>query len=123
MTLRYFKFPIGQWRDKDKIGPSPSPAKVLAFFEPMLRFVESELEAGHSVLIHCLAGAHRAGCAGIASLMWLCNFDHTTAIPAAQRLRPVIDPIGGYPIILEKLNAALEPRRKIAAEPTPSPNP
>ena len=31
------------------------------------------------MLIHCLAGAHRAGTAGVASLMHLCGFDARTA--------------------------------------------
>ena len=29
------------------------------FLSPCVSFIEAELAAGHSVLVHCLAGAHR----------------------------------------------------------------
>ena len=43
--------------------------------QPLFDFVDSKLGAGESVLIHCLAGAHRAGTAGTACLMHLCAID------------------------------------------------
>mmetsp|Transcript_74386 Transcript_74386/g.172384 ORF Transcript_74386/g.172384 Transcript_74386/m.172384 type:complete len:240 (-) Transcript_74386:33-752(-) len=113
--IKYFRFPIGKWRTH--LGSSPSPAQVLQFFEPMFQFVEAELAAGQGVLIHCLAGAHRAGTAGIAALMWLCHLRSGDATSLARRLRPAIRPIGGYPMILERLDASLASRRAAAAEP------
>jgi protein-tyrosine phosphatase len=41
----------------------------------MFDFVESELLAGRNVLIHCLAGAHRAGTAGTSCLMYFLKID------------------------------------------------
>ena len=55
------------------------------------------------MLIHCLAGAHRAGTAGVASLMHLCGFDARTATRIAQTARPAINPIGSFPDLLAAL--------------------
>jgi len=46
------------------------------------------------VIIHCLAGAHRAGTAGVACLMHLADLDRATATTIAQTARPAINPIG-----------------------------
>ena len=63
------------------------------------------------MLIHCLAGAHRAGTAGVACLMHLCDLDMQTAVTIAQTARPAINPIGDFP----KLLSALDRARKRAA--------
>merc|ERR1712151_1137848 len=76
------------------------------FWEPYFRFIVDSLKDGRNVLVHCLAGAHRAGTAGIGALMLLCNWDVQRAIPAAQRLRSVIEPIGGFPELLQNLERA-----------------
>jgi len=43
---------------------------VLRFFNPIFSFVEQQTELGNSILIHCLAGAHRAGTTGVSWLMF-----------------------------------------------------
>lgn len=113
--VEYHAFSIGRWRSQ--LGMSPTPAATLRYFEPHLAWIEGELATGRHVLVHCLAGAHRAGTCGIASLMWLLNIPSSEAIPLAQRLRPVIEPIGGYPMLLQLLSDALAPRRGASAPP------
>lgn len=81
---------------------------VLKFYKPLFQFVDSRLGAGHNILIHCLAGAHRAGTAGISCLMYLCELDPATATTLAKRARPAIDPIGHFPQLLELLGRALD---------------
>ena len=34
--------------------------KLVKFLSPCVAFIEAELGAGRSVLVHCLAGAHRS---------------------------------------------------------------
>ena len=58
------------------------------------------LSGGGSVLVHCLAGAHRAGTTGCLLLMHYCGLSADDAILAAKQLRPVINPIGNLPGIL-----------------------
>lgn len=85
---------------------SPKPAQTREYFEPLFAFVEQELAAGNNVLIHCLAGAHRAGTAGVACLMHLCDLEPSTAITIAQTARPAINPIGDFPKLLAALDKA-----------------
>lgn len=59
-------------------------------------------------MVHCLAGAHRAGTTGCACLIFFGNMDVSTAISTAKKLRPIIDPIGQLPEFLRKLKAALD---------------
>ena len=104
----YLRFPISQWYHALGHGHTAVPHKrVLAYFAPLFDFVDEALAAGHNVLIHCLAGAHRAGTAGIASLMHLCEIDVTTAVAMAKRARPAINPIGSFPRLLQLLEGAL----------------
>ena len=66
----------------------------------MLKFVEKALNKGENVLIHCLAGAHRAGTTSIINLMHFENLGADKAIKLAKSIRPVIDPISNFPQLL-----------------------
>ena len=44
------------------------------------------------MLIHCFAGAHRAGTTGVAWLMHAERLSAADALRVAQRCRPIIDP-------------------------------
>ena len=44
-------------------------AMYLEFTNPMFAFIEEAIAGGESVLVHCLAGAHRAGTTGCACLV------------------------------------------------------
>ena len=46
-----------------------APEEVLNAFAPVHGFIEDALESGGSVLVHCLAGAHRAGTTGVSYMM------------------------------------------------------
>ena len=67
------------------------PAAVATFFAPLFDFLDSEMAAGNVVLIHCLAGAHRAGSAGVATLMYYTGMSVREATAAAKKLRPAIN--------------------------------
>lgn len=56
---------------------------------------------GRSVLIHCLAGAHRAGTTGVLYLMAKHDISQGRATKLAKELRPVIDPIGTLKDLLQ----------------------
>ena len=73
-------------------GPVAEIELVYSFFEPVLQFIRHAAENGGHVLIHCFAGAHRAGSTGVAFLMYMEHLRTEDAIATAQCLRPVIDP-------------------------------
>lgn len=107
----YLSFNIGWWRstlgnDRD------DPVKVLEYFQPLFDFLDAELAAGNAILIHCLAGAHRAGTAGIASLMYLTGMNAEEATKTAISLRPIINPIGDFPRLLKTLEEAFRLKKQ-----------
>ena len=73
--------------------------------------IDRALENGHNVLIHCLAGAHRAGTTAIAYLMHRAKLDVRSAIISAKLCRPIISPIGSFPNLLIRLDMALKEKR------------
>jgi len=100
--LKYFTFKISHWQN----FLNSSPESVAAFVDPLFAFIDEALAKGESVLIHCLAGAHRAGTTGCACLVHYVGLDVPTAIVTAKRCRSIIDPIGHLPEFLKRLKAA-----------------
>ena len=50
-------------------APTETPEDILKFFAPAFNFIDRALEKGNNVMVHCLAGAHRAGTTGVAYMM------------------------------------------------------
>ena len=82
----------------------------------MFEFIETAIASGKSVLVHCLAGAHRAGTTGCACLMHFAGLEPGAAIQTAKRLRPIIDPIGSLPELLLRLHKARSARMQTKSE-------
>lgn len=106
--LRYYVFPIAQWGS----FVSRTDESVLQFTDPLFEFILSAISQGESVLVHCLAGAHRAGTTGCACLVHFADMEPVKAIQTAKRLRPIIDPIGSLPELLNRLHKARSSRKK-----------
>lgn len=109
--LAYLRFNVSYWARH--IGPEHE--SVLAFTQPLFAFIDEAHSAGGSVLVHCLAGAHRAGTTGVLCLMHYRRMSHSDALAMARRLRPAINPIGGLPGLLQRYEAAAA-RRGAAGE-------
>jgi len=66
---------------------------ILLFFKPLFDFIDEAVSGGGNVLIHCVAGAHRAGTSTCAYLM---HRDKTMspdeAIAYCKVRRPIVDP-------------------------------
>lgn len=84
----------------------PAERELSAFLHTLYDFVEGALASGGSVLVHCLAGAHRAGTTGsrfffgCLLLMKLVHHPPTEAVATAKKLRSAIDLIGRFPTLL-----------------------
>jgi hypothetical protein len=85
----YFHFPISYWSLVPGAKTSEGVAQISA---PLLGWVSARLKEGHSVLIQCLFGAHRAGATAIACLMHLSDLDAAAAISEARSRRKLINP-------------------------------
>ncbi|CAE7177735.1 DUSP9, partial [Symbiodinium pilosum] len=46
-----------------------TPSEALRYISPVWEFLDAALEDGCNVLVHCHAGAHRAGTTAVAYLM------------------------------------------------------
>jgi hypothetical protein len=79
---------------------------VINFTKPMFAFIEEAISKGENVLVHCLAGAHRAGTTGCACLVHFADMEVAEAISTAKACRRIIDPIGQLPAFLVRLRNA-----------------
>merc|ERR1711879_896816 len=75
--FEYLRFPVASWASAPDIS---TPAGVLLFFDPLFRWVDAAMDGGRNVLIHCLAGCHRAGATGVATLMYLTGQSSTEIV-------------------------------------------
>ena len=102
----YCRFPISNWKrvwERDV-------AEFVAFLVPMLAYVHRCLEKGQSVLVHCLAGAHRAGTTGVVLVMFFGRKKFDDALKCATMVRPVIHPFAHlktFGLVLEKNEEAV----------------
>lgn len=70
-------------------------------FQQAFDFIQNQVQDGKSVLIHCLAGAHRAGTVAVAWIMYQTGKDVSEALALAKKCRPIIRPFG---LLLELLH-------------------
>jgi len=103
-VLEYHTFDISRWR-WDVGRSNGSKSQLIDFIRPVLKFISEKIFLGESVLVHCLAGAHRAGTTGIISLMHFQGLDSGEAIKRAKSRRPIIEPIGDFRTLLSMCDA------------------
>lgn len=99
----YLRWNVAYWPSDD--------AQLQPFLATLFEFVDAALAGGGCVLVHCLAGAHRAGTTGCLLLMYLAGCNATDAVTAAKKMRPAIDPIGRFPLLLSKSEPIIAARR------------
>eukprot|EP01006_Ploeotia_vitrea_P023359 TRINITY_DN5580_c0_g1_i1.p1 TRINITY_DN5580_c0_g1~~TRINITY_DN5580_c0_g1_i1.p1 ORF type:complete len:185 (+),score=0.75 TRINITY_DN5580_c0_g1_i1:18-572(+) len=102
-TFQYLRFPVSQWYEK---GALAQPEEVLRYWAPCFQWIEDRIQKGENVLVHCLAGAHRAGTVGVAWLMHKHGWGYQKAREEAKERRPIINPMGHLEEILFKLENA-----------------
>ncbi len=104
--INYFNFPIANWqkcvqhKGKKTLIDSSAP-DVYQFFHRLFQFLDQAMASGANVLVHCLAGCHRAGSTCVSILMHYNDLSLDDAIIAAKISRPIIDPIGCLPELLQ----------------------
>mmetsp|Transcript_12817 Transcript_12817/g.14708 ORF Transcript_12817/g.14708 Transcript_12817/m.14708 type:complete len:231 (+) Transcript_12817:114-806(+) len=102
--FKYYRFTIALWEQLE----IKSDEETLDFVRPMLDFVDKSLAEGESVLVHCLAGAHRAGTTGVLLLMAKMKYNSTRATELAIKLRPLINPFGTLLKFLYRVDKAVD---------------
>lgn len=102
--FKYLRFGIAEWPAAPGMDTNDG---VLRFFEPVFRAVDETLARGENILVHCLAGMHRAGATGVAIMMHLKGYGWAEALRETREHRPQVDPICHLNDLLVKLEAAL----------------
>lgn len=90
--VAYNRFLIAAWMHR--VGPSCRRRDVHIFMDPVIAFIDGALADGQSVLIHCLAGAHRAGTTGVMYVMLKAHLSYAQALRACKMQRVIIQPMG-----------------------------
>lgn len=106
---KYYEFPVACWNEyvlEDDRGmvireDNKKMLQLMKFLKPMFMFIKRAVLQGNNVLIHCLAGAHRAGTTGILTLMYFMKLSAEDAQKLAIKIRPIINPISDFPDLLE----------------------
>eukprot|EP00928_Gymnodinium_smaydae_P029175 TRINITY_DN2204_c0_g1_i2.p1 TRINITY_DN2204_c0_g1~~TRINITY_DN2204_c0_g1_i2.p1 ORF type:complete len:355 (-),score=65.21 TRINITY_DN2204_c0_g1_i2:282-1346(-) len=112
-SISYYRFDIYKMYRQLRVA---TPEGVLDFFLPVFEWIDEKVRKGEHVLVHCLAGAHRAGTTGVAYVMHAGNLDHKTAISACKACRPIVDPINNLTTLLQHLEAGIRARSKADQE-------
>ena len=91
------------------------------FFRPVFESIVAALAAGKSVLIHCRAGAHRAGTTACAVVMHLGRLGVEEAARMVKKSRSVVSISGDFWRLLKRLEADM--RRDTDGPPAALPEP
>jgi len=102
--FRYLRFPVSFWARAKQMNTDEG---ILTFFSEFFNFIDRKTKEGHNVLIHCLAGAHRAGTAGVAYCMYKKRMKFRQALAHCKGIRPIVDPFGQLEELLGRLEHAL----------------
>ncbi|KZT64540.1 hypothetical protein DAEQUDRAFT_732477 [Daedalea quercina L-15889] len=71
-------------------------ADVLGHVVTAIQFIESELEKGRGVLVHCQAGLSRSATIVAAYLMYVQHIDYEAALDLIRDVRPNVQPNEGF---------------------------
>jgi protein-tyrosine phosphatase len=102
--LTYFRFPVAFWRMQLRTA---SNEQVIAYFQPLFNAIDAALERGDSVMIHCLAGAHRAATTTAAYLRYKLGIPPQDLQQYLRARRPIVELLPGLYEALLRLDAAL----------------
>mmetsp|Transcript_8115 Transcript_8115/g.16484 ORF Transcript_8115/g.16484 Transcript_8115/m.16484 type:complete len:244 (-) Transcript_8115:121-852(-) len=108
----YFRFHVARLAVSRTAVDHRTGKGALDSFMPAFKFIDENISAGRSVLVHCLAGAHRAGTLGVAYLMYKTDMRVDEAIQAAKRCRPVIGPFATLLSLLRFLELDMDRQRE-----------
>ncbi|KZP33795.1 phosphatases II, partial [Athelia psychrophila] len=79
---------------------------VLPLFMPAIAFIQTELDRGRGVLVHCQAGMSRSATIVAAYLMYTQKLGPEDALELIRKARPTIQPNAGFLQQLEVFHAA-----------------
>jgi len=120
--LSYYRFPVSRWYSiitgrntysfqsvRNEIQADISQGKAKNFFKPLFHWIDAAVSRGEGVLIHCLAGAHRAGTTGVAYVMHVSGSRFGESLAAVKKIRPIVAPYGHLVDLLKLYEQDMHP--------------
>mmetsp|Transcript_690 Transcript_690/g.2187 ORF Transcript_690/g.2187 Transcript_690/m.2187 type:complete len:201 (+) Transcript_690:29-631(+) len=107
-VFTYKRFPISHWQRDPQ---TQTDEGLLLYMENLFQWIDARLEKGENVMVHCLAGAHRAGTSGVAYVMYKTGFNAHQALAAVKSIRPFVEPIYDFATLLKRLERAMQDRK------------
>jgi len=86
LAIEYYRFDIYKLFSKEL----QAPKATAEFFNDVFEWIDEAISNGENVLIHCLAGAHRAGCTGVGFVMHASKLSVKDAIKVCSKARSAI---------------------------------
>jgi hypothetical protein len=102
--FEYLRFPISYWKATPQ---TRTPDGLFQYMRVLFSWIDQRLDRGENVMVHCLAGAHRAGTAGTAYVMYKAGLDFAPALESVRACRPFVDPIYDFKELLQRLEKVL----------------
>ena len=119
--MSYYRFPINLWMQYvtrcmpvpsnhsnvriqglhervHKCAHSTPVGSILEFLKPFFDFVDEAVDSGRSVLVHCVAGAHRAATAGCLLLMHYHQLGAKVRVHTAPTVMPTYPLHGAFTV-------------------------
>lgn len=84
---------------------------IISYFDECFAFIESALDTGGRILVHCMAGVSRAASIVIGYLMKVKDMDFQTAFNHVKAKRPSIRPNDGFMHQLQNYGYSLEQQK------------
>ncbi|KAG8814779.1 hypothetical protein FRC17_000974 [Serendipita sp. 399] len=82
-------------------------ADLLGNVVPCIEFIQTELDKGHSVLVHCFAGVSRSASMVTAYIMYSQNLSSADAMRQLQKARPIVSPNRSFVAQLDIFHQAI----------------
>ena len=105
--MTYLRFPVSFWKRSVGSEHAQQVGGAVEYIQPTFAFINEGVALGEGCLIHCLAGAHRAGTTGVAYMMYQGKVSLSVALDLAKQLRPIVSPFAGLLEFLLVLDEAL----------------
>jgi len=84
---------------------------ITSYFDECFAFIDSALDVGGRILVHCMAGVSRAASIVIGYLMKVNNMDFQTAFNHVKAERPSIRPNDGFMHQLQNYECQLKQQK------------
>lgn len=103
--FEYLRFPVSHWWRQPGMG---RPETVMRYWNTCFNWIDLQLHLGKSILVHCLAGAHRAGTTGVGYCMYINRQGYKLTLKQVKTIRSIVDPFGPLEELLLKLEASMK---------------